>query len=290
MGWLNSAAPRRVSRQTWLIMCIAPLLIGGAVLLAQGQSTASGTTPPAAPATTAQGNPQPATAPISSQGIDPATGELPTIKELFFYSPYINGIILGLSVLALMIFLFFLLTINARAMVPADFVDEVTKLVVRRKYEAAGDLCRAHRRVFVASIIQRCAENAGKGHSVIMDMIESEGRRRADIVWNRISYLADIANVAPMLGLLGTVIGMIHAFFAAQESASMDASAGALTQGIAQAMSTTMFGLLCGISALVLYSFTKARATRVLAEVEAAVHSVADHIKREETVEWTEEQ
>jgi len=209
------------------------------------------------------------------------TGELPQLYQLFMFSPIINGMILGLSVLSLMLFLFFLLTINARAMVPADFVDEVIKLSIRRKYEAVGDLCRAHRRVFIASIIQRCAENAGKGHSVIMDMIDSEGKRRADVVWNRISYLADVANVTPMLGLLGTVIGMMKAFFTARFQ-TLDASADVLTEGIAQAMTTTMFGLVAAIIALIFYSITKSRATRVLAEVEAAVHAVADHIKREE--------
>ena len=220
--------------------------------------------------------------------IDPQTGQLPTLIELFMFSKVINGLIAALSVIALVLFLYFLLTINNRAMVPPDLVDELTKLVVRGKYEAASDLCRAHRRVFIASIIQRCVENAGKGHSVILDMIDAEGRRRADVVWNRISYLADVSNVAPMLGLLGTVMGMLTAFFGLErETGSIDAAV--LTRGVGQAMSTTMFGLVVAIVAMVFYSIVKARATRVLADAEQSVHAVADHIKRHEPMVEGEE-
>jgi len=211
-------------------------------------------------------------------------GGMPTLLELYQFSPVINGIIALLSVIALALFIFFLTTVSPRWMVPAELLDQVTKLIVQGKYEQAADLCRGNRNVFVASIIQRCVENTGKGHSVIMDMIDAEGRRRADIVWNRISYLADVSNVAPMLGLLGTVIGMIRTFFQLP-TISGGSTADLLTAGIAQAMTTTMFGLGVGILALLFYSIVKARVTRTLAEAEQAVHSIADHIKRDEPAE-----
>lgn len=219
--------------------------------------------------------------PPPEQAIDAQTGALPTFEQLFMFSPYINGAIGVLSVIALALFLWYLLTINSRAMVPVDFVDELNKLVIRGKYEAAADLCRANRKIFVASVVQRCLDNVGKGHSVILDMIDTEGRRRADTIWNRISYLADVSNVAPMLGLLGTVLGMIKAFFLLQgQTASVNAMA--LSRGVGEAMSTTMFGLAVGIIALVFYSIVKSRVTRTLAEAEAAVHMIVDHVKRDD--------
>lgn len=212
--------------------------------------------------------------------INPDTGALPTLQQLFFYSPVINGILAGLSVLALLMFLFHMATINNRAMVPSDLVDELTKLVVARRFEQAADLCRRNRRVFIASIVQRCVENPQKQHSVVIDMIDAEGRRRADVIWNRISYLADVSNVAPMLGLLGTVLGMIRAFFLL-ETEPGTVNARVLSSGVGQAMATTMFGLVVGIGALVLYSIVKGRATRTLADAEASVHAIADHVKRD---------
>jgi biopolymer transport protein ExbB len=194
-------------------------------------------------------------------------------------SPVVNGIIAVLSVISLMMFLYFLLTINGSGMAPSAFVDDVNKLILSKRYDEAATLCRSHRRIFVASIVQRCLENAGKGHSVIMDMLDAEGRRRADILWNRISYLADISNVAPMLGLFGTVTGMIKAFFSLQtESASINSKL--LATGVGEAMSTTMFGLMVAISSLVFYSIVKSRATQALSEAEQIAHSIADHIKR----------
>jgi biopolymer transport protein ExbB len=214
-------------------------------------------------------------------GGEQAAGALQTVRDLYLNAPVINSIIAALSVAAVGLFVFFLSTVNPRSMVPAEFLDQVTKLTVQGKYEQAADLCRGNRNVFVASIIQRCVENAGKGHSVIMDMIDAEGRRRADIVWNRISYLADVSNVAPMLGLLGTVIGMIRTFLQLPQISGAN-TADLLSAGIGQAMSTTMFGLGVGILALLFYSIVKARVTRTLAEAEQAVHSIADHIKRDE--------
>lgn len=206
---------------------------------------------------------------------------LPTYARLFMFSPVINGIIAGLSVLAMLLFVFFMVTISTASMAPASFVDDVNKLVIQRDFGEATSFCRRHRHVFAASIIQRCVENSGKPQAVIMEMLDAEGRRRADMVWNRISYLADVSNLAPMLGLLGTVRGMIKAFFSLKgTTGSMNAMV--LAESIGEAMATTMFGLGLAILALIFYSIVKARLTRALADVEQVVHSVADHIKRED--------
>lgn len=218
---------------------------------------------------------------VTGPAIDISTGELPTLLELFQTNLIINGILAGLSVLALLLFIYFILTISTGMMAPSSFVDDVNKLIMQGKYDEAVSVCRSHRRTFAANVIQRCLENAGKGHSVILDMLDTEGRRRADVMWNRISYLADVSNVAPMLGLLGTVIGMIQAFFTLPTQQGSITS-GALSNGVAQAMATTMFGLAVAILATVFYSIIKSRATRALADVEQITHSIVDHIKRDQ--------
>ncbi|MEM9295276.1 MAG: MotA/TolQ/ExbB proton channel family protein, partial [Planctomycetota bacterium] len=204
---------------------------------------------------------------------------LERVRTLYQFSPVINGVIAGLSVLALALFVSYLLTINRRSAAPADLMDELTRLITRGRFDQAADLCGRHRRVLAAGVIGRCLDNADQDPAALLDLIETEGRRRADVVWNRISYLADISNVAPMLGLLGTVIGMIEAFFSL-ESTGGSLAASSLSSGVGQAMATTMFGLMVGIGALVLYSVIKGRTTRTLADAEAAMHAVADHLKR----------
>lgn len=214
-----------------------------------------------------------------SPTIDMHTGALPHLAELYNTSPIINTCILVLSIISLSMFLYFMLTITTSALAPRALVDDIKNMILKRRYDDAAALCRTHHKVFISTIIQRCVENAGKEHSVILDMIDSEGRRRADIIWNRISYLADIANIAPMLGLLGTVSGMIQAFYVLpSQSASINSRA--LAEAIGAAMSTTLFGLTVAIITTVFYSFIRSRVTRVLADCEEVVHSVADHIKR----------
>ncbi|MEM8739400.1 MAG: MotA/TolQ/ExbB proton channel family protein [Planctomycetota bacterium] len=278
----------KAGRPVWpraSVLLTAILAIGSSLTLrAQTDPAAappSPTAPPASPAATPvpeQTAPDATTvveaAPAAFNDLEP----IYKLQEMFFFSPIINGIIAGLSVLALMFFLWFLLTINSRAVAPAAFVNEITNLVLVQRYDAAADACRRSKGVFIAPIILRCVENHGKNQSIILNMIDTEGRRLSDIIWNRISYLADISNVAPMLGLLGTVIGMITAFFGLdKESGSVNSSV--LSQGVGQAMATTMFGLLVGITALVFYSIIKSRATKTLAEAESAVHSIADRIR-----------
>lgn len=265
-------------------MLLAVVALGSALSLrAQDAPVPALTSAPAVAPATPAATPTPAAPPATTATDfgDLSTQPLYKLGEMFKFSPVINGLIGGLSVLALMFFLWFLLTINSRTAAPPAFVNEITNLVLVRRYDAAADACRRSKGVFIAPIILRCVENHGKNQSIIMSMIDTEGRRLSDIIWNRISYLADISNVAPMLGLLGTVIGMITAFFGLEkESGSVDSTV--LSQGVGQAMATTMFGLMVGISTLVFYSIIKSRATKTLAEAEAAVHSIADRIRNAE--------
>ncbi len=216
---------------------------------------------------------------MADTGGGSAPAEGPTFLSLFWFSPVINSILLGLSLLSLALFIYLLLSIHPQGLAPRVFVDEIYRLIDDGQYKEAIDFCRSHHKLFAASVIRRCLDNAEKEPSVLMAMVDNEGKRRADSVWNSLSYLADVANVAPMLGLLGTVLGMIKAFLVVRLDA-VAASTEPLAGAIGEAMSTTMFGLSVAILALVFHSVLKSRATRALGEVEQVVHGVADRIKR----------
>jgi len=265
----------------WVRGLTLAVMLTGMMWLAMSWSKAQAQPDKAAPAPTATTAPPPSTggapAPDAAGGFD----ALPSFIELFNTSPIINGIIIGLSVIALLLFIYYLLTINHAAIVPATFLDDVMKMVLDRDYKQAVEFCRHHRGIFISTVIQRCVENVGREHSVLMSIVDTEGKRRADLLWNRISYLADISNVAPMLGLLGTIMGMMGAFFGLDQT-TLDARSKFISGNIAQAMATTFFGLIVAIAAMVFYSIIKGRLTRVLSEAEQAVHAVTDHIKRGE--------
>lgn len=259
----GAAAPwRHVAR-----LIVVPVMLSAVVASLMAQQG------PSAPASAA-----PAPAPAMSLGLDPATGALPRFVDLFMTAPVLNGIILGLSAIALMLFLYFLATINTRSMMPPTFADDVTKLVLRHQYEQAADHCRRHRHLVAATILERVLENANKDTRTRMAILQAEGQRRAELIWNRISYLIDISNLAPMLGLLGTVYGMIQAFFVLpSQSASMGSAA--LAKAIGTAMTATFFGIGVAILAVVFHTIIKSRATSALAEVEQSINTIADHIR-----------
>ena len=274
----SSVCRKQRSGLRWAQRVAAVLVVMmGAVLWAQPGG-------PGAPAAETK-TPVAKAAPVATEaaaavpGIDPATGKLPTFAELFNTSPVINGIIGMLSVIALLLFVYFLLTINTRSMMPAMFLDEVTKLAIAGRYEEAANFCRNQRNIFSASILQRCFENADKEPSHLLSVIESEGQRRADLVWNRISYLMDLSSLAPMLGLLGTVLGMLYAFFGLNTTAAGVGSK-VLAQSIGGAMTATFMGLAVAIVTVIFHSIIKSRTIATLADVEHVVHSIADHITR----------
>src|SRR5699024_332588 len=90
-----------------------------------------------------------------SSAINPVSGAMPTLSRLFWFSPIINGILVIFSIIAVMIFLFFLVTINRRTIVRADVIDELAELVKRERFYDAGDLCRRHKSVFTVNVLRR---------------------------------------------------------------------------------------------------------------------------------------
>ena len=226
----------------------------------------------------------PAAPPQATTPSGPAA-EAPTLLELFNAGPaglVINIIILLLSLAALAVFAYTMLSLTPAGFIPQRFVDDVTKLILGRRFDQAINLCQNNSRVFSAGVVQRLIENREKDHGVLIDILESEGRRRAETVWNRINYLVEIAAIAPTLGLLGTVVGMIDVFWNLTQREAPGDQVGQLAGGIGMAMGTTMFGLIVAIAAGVFYTLARSRATKLLGETEMVCHTIVDHTYRAE--------
>ncbi|MEC8423710.1 MAG: MotA/TolQ/ExbB proton channel family protein, partial [Myxococcota bacterium] len=112
------------------------------------------------------------------------------------------------------------------------------------------------------------------GGDAAWDRMASEAALIERDVRQRVSYLATIGNISTMLGLLGTVYGLILAFTGLGDASAVE-RAQKLSEGIATAMSTTAFGLMVGIPALALHAFLEARAHRILRFCEAVAGRVA---------------
>ena len=97
----------------------------------------------------------------------------------------------------------------------------------------------------------------------------AEGGRIADAMMASVDWLADIAAIAPLVGLLGTVLGMFQAFGGIASDVSAGAKPVVLAQGVSQAIVTTIFGLVVAIPSLVAYAVFRRRAQLRIAEIEA---------------------
>ena len=98
----------------------------------------------------------------------------------------------------------------------------------------------------------------------------AEGGRIADAMMSSVDWLADIAAIAPLVGLLGTVLGMFQAFGGIASDVAAGAKPVVLAQGVSQAIVTTIFGLVVAIPSLAAYAVFRRRAQRRIAEIEAA--------------------
>ena len=99
----------------------------------------------------------------------------------------------------------------------------------------------------------------------------AEGGRIADAMMGAVDWLADIAAIAPLVGLLGTVLGMFQAFGGIASDVAAGAKPVVLAQGVSQAIVTTIFGLVVAIPSLLAHAYFRRRAQKRIAEIEAAV-------------------
>ena len=97
---------------------------------------------------------------------------------------------------------------------------------------------------------------------------EAEGRRIAERAFAAVDWLADVAAIAPLVGLLGTVLGMFQAFGGIAADVSAGAKPVVLAQGVSQAIVTTMFGLVVSIPCLVFHAMLRRRAAKRISGLE----------------------
>ena len=170
------------------------------------------------------------------------------------------------SVIAIYIFVERVLTVN-KANVNSDaFMGRIKELVQKGDINGAKVLCAQHDTP-VARMIEKGVTRIGSPLKTIEASIENVGKIEVFRLEKNLSVLATIAGAAPMIGFLGTVIGMVSAFIAiAQEEGSV--SPKLLADGIYTAMVTTVAGLVVGIIAYLGYNYLVTRVSKIIHKME----------------------
>lgn len=185
--------------------------------------------------------------------------------EIFYKGGPLMYPILLCSVLALAIFLERLWTFHKIRRGTSELVREVEALVMKKHTEEALIVCQRAgtplARIYLAAL-----RSMGKSRDQVKTVTEEVGAREAAPLERYLGLLGTIANISPLLGLLGTVMGMIEAFTVI--SVQGGGTPATLGGGISQALITTAAGLVVAIPTILLHKYLTSRMDRIVLEME----------------------
>lgn len=188
----------------------------------------------------------------------------------------IIAVLFLLLVTAIYIYFERIFAIKAASKVDANFMNQIKDYVSNGKIDSAQMLC-AQQNTPVSRLIGKGISRIGKPLADINTAIENAGRLEIYGLEKNVSILATISGAAPMIGFLGTVIGMILAIFElanAGGSIQMDV----LASGLYTAMTTTVAGLIVGIVAYMAYNHLVVKTDKVVYQMEANSLEFLDHL------------
>src|SRR5437762_11647506 len=182
----------------------------------------------------------------------------------------------ALAVFFVMLVIVYLLTIRRGSVVSSGYMATADALLRKRDYLGLLAVSNRHGEA-IARVVQKMLDFTTKNPSAdlqqVREIAETEDTRVAASLNNRVTYLADIGMIAPLLGLLGTVLGIIRSFGA------LGADLGTaryvlLSKGISEALVNTCAGLAIGIPAMMAYAFFRGKAQKLISELESATTHV----------------
>ncbi|MEQ1858829.1 MAG: MotA/TolQ/ExbB proton channel family protein [Chthoniobacteraceae bacterium] len=206
----------------------------------------------------------------------------------------------GMSVVLFMLVLVFLFTLRRSAILTPHYMNTADVLLKKKDYLGLLAISSRHSEA-VARVVQRTLDFATKNpnapYEVIREIAESEGSAQAASLQHRPTYLADLGMLSPMVGLLGTVVGIIKSFgVLASGQGGGGSREDLLAAGISEALVATASGLVLGIIAFFFYSYFRNKVQGLISDLEVASAHVVGLIalnyakKREATRAAVEEE
>ncbi len=197
-----------------------------------------------------------------------------SLAQAWGYGGFIMWVLLAISILMVALVIYFMCVLRSGAVAPRRLQSEVRNYLVEGDEGAARRLCEdrpcAFSSVALAALDCIRATQGGDDLQLLRDIVESEGARQAESMQSQAQLLLDLSAIAPMLGLLGTTLGMLKAFGAVAQDVMVAAKPVILAQGVSQAIITTIFGLLVAIPCMAAYAYFRRRASKLVGQLELA--------------------
>lgn len=208
----------------------------------------------------------------------PSAGSSLGVWQIVKAGGVVGFVIIGLSILAGALVFDQLMTLRKETIMPPEVIDKISQHLAERDWKGVMETCQQSPCVFTSVIQAGLAEGDLGWHEVEKAMSDALTEQTARLL-RRVEYLSVIGNLAPMLGLLGTVVGMILAFRTVAETQGA-ARAADLAQAIYLALITTVEGLLVAIPALAAYAFFRNRIDELMAEVATTAQGLLAPLRR----------
>ncbi len=199
-----------------------------------------------------------------------------TLLDLYLKGGVVMHIITLCSILALAVLFERLVNLRKKKIVSPQFLEEIRRHWYRREVQEAIAVCKTHD-IALSRIVRAGLLRFSQGSREIERSIQDAGRREATLLKKNLGLLAFLASMAPMLGLFGTVLGMIKSFDAIAVHGS-GGNVGFVASGIAEALLTTAWGLMVGIPALGLYYYFRRKIELRVLEMEGVCVSFMEDL------------
>ncbi|MBI3322222.1 MAG: MotA/TolQ/ExbB proton channel family protein [Candidatus Omnitrophica bacterium] len=209
-----------------------------------------------------------------------------SIFELFQRGGFVMWPILVCSVTALAISVERLYTLSRAEDDSERAEEQMGRAFKERQIARIEKVCRQGEGP-LARIAREGLRRHGRPRAEVLEAMEEAGALEIPALERRLPLLGTIAHIAPLLGLLGTVTGLVRCFQTIQQKATSlnPVNPGDLAGGIWEALLTTVFGLIVAIPAYAMYNYLVYRVNTLTHRLEAAVIKLADHLSAQETSE-----
>ncbi len=197
-----------------------------------------------------------------------------SILDLAMKGGWIIAILAVFSIIAIYIFIERFFAINRASKEDKNFMNNIRDFIHNGRVDSALSLCKNNSSP-ISQMIEKGLSRIGKPLGDINAAIENVGKLEVSKMEKNIAGLATIAGASPMLGFLGTVIGMIKAFYD-MSMAGNNIDIALLSNGIYQAMITTVAGLIVGIIGYLCYNVLVARVDKLVFKLEARATEFMD--------------
>lgn len=229
-------------------------------VMAQAPAAAPAAGPPAAASSTAPAEENPYAAALTLEGFKERTG-------IMAYP------LIGLSMITAFLIVLFTFTVRQGTVVSDAFMNSADALIRKQDYLGLLAVCNRRNECIArvtAKTLDFATRNPTASFEEVKEVTEAEGNRQSSLLLARIAYLGDVGAVAPMIGLLGTTLGMIVTFSAISKTEYGGSNQLGMAQGVSEALFCTASGLAIGIPALIFYSIFRGKVNRLISEMEAA--------------------